>query len=82
LLGHLAAVEHQECGAVDHAGKPVGEDPRRVSAPASARSIALLDTALVPRIDCGQRLSEHHDGVSRQQGAGRLQALALAAGKP
>ena len=77
LFGDLAAVEHQDAVAIDHARQAMGEDQRRAALHQPVER--LLDHRLVLGIDGRQRLVEHQDRRVAQQRAGDGDALALAA---
>ena len=77
LFGDLAAVEHEDAVAIDHARQAMGEDQRRAALHQPVER--LLDHRLVLGIDGRQRLVEHQDRRVAQQRAGDGDALALAA---
>jgi hypothetical protein len=79
LLGDLAAVQHQDAVAVDHARQAMGEDQGGAALHQPVER--LLDHRLVLGIDGAQRLVEHQDRRVAQQRAGDRQPLALAAGE-
>ena len=77
LLGDLAAVEHQDAVAIDHARQAVGQDQGRAALHQPVER--LLDHRLVLGVDRRQRLVEHQDRRVAQQRAGDGDPLALAA---
>ncbi len=77
LLGDLAAVEHEDAVAVDHARQAVRQDQRRAALHQAVQRF--LDHRLVLGVDGRQRFVEHQDRRVAQQCAGDGDALALAA---